>query len=171
MPHIGVSVDEGTKRKWADYVENSAHGSMSELVRTAVRKEVRRDGDGSADLPRQAEKRINQIAENQEQITRQMETLSDEFEDVSEAATEQYPEHIVELADDVASELEEVSADNFAELRSEAKDELRSLAVRVCDDPRKADEVGEALEYLADTLSYVKKAPQGPSDYYRVRRR
>lgn len=170
MPHIGVSVDEGTKQKWADYIESSDHGSMSELVRTAVRKEVRRD-DGGADLPRQAEKRINQIAENQEQITRQIDSLSQEFEDVSNAATNQYPEHIVELADDVAAELDEVPADRFGDLQSEAKGELRSLAVRVCDDAQKADEVGEALDYLADTLSYVKTAPQGPSDYYRVRRR
>ena len=169
MAHIGVSVDDGTKRKWSDYVETSDHGSMSELVRTAVRKEIR--SDGGEGLPREAERRINQIAENQEQITRQMASLSEDFEDVSDAATsDQYPEHIVELAEDVAGELDEVPADRFGDLRAEAKDGLRSLAVRVCDDPTKADEVGEALEYLSETLSYVKTAPQGPSDYYRVRR-
>lgn len=168
MAHIGVSVSDGTKRKWDDYVEASDHGSMSELVRTAVRKEIR--SDGGADLPREAERRINQIAENQERITRQMESLSEEFEDVSEAATDQYPEHIVELADDVAGELEEVPADRFGDLESEAQGELRSLAVRICDDPTKAGEVGEALEYLTENLSYVKTAPQGPNDYYRVRR-
>ncbi|MDB2294359.1 hypothetical protein PN416_09830 [Halorubrum ezzemoulense] len=168
MAHIGVSVSDDTKRKWADYVESSDHGSMSELVRTAVRKEIR--SDGGADLPREAERRINQIAENQERITRQMESLSEEFEDVSEAATDQYPEHIVELADDVAAELDELPADRFGDLRAKAKDELRSLAIRVCDDPTKAGEVGEALDYLSENLSYIKTAPQGPSDYYRVRR-
>lgn len=168
MAHIGVSVNDETKRKWSDYIESSDHGSMSELVRTAVRKEIR--SDGGADLPREAERRINQIAENQERITRQMASLSDDFEEVSDAATAQYPEHIVELADDVAGELEEVPADRFGDLRAEAKDELRSLAIRVCDDPTKAGEVGEALDYLSENLSYIKTAPQGPNDYYRVRR-
>jgi hypothetical protein len=100
-----------------------------------------------------------------------MSSLSEDFEDVSDAATsDQYPEHIVELAEDVAGEIEEVHADQFDNLRTEAKDELRSLAIRVCDDRKKAGEVGEALDYLSETLSYVKTAPQGPSDYYRVRR-
>ena len=47
MPYVGASVDSSTKDKWEEYIEQSDYGSMSELVRGAVRSEMRSQGSDS----------------------------------------------------------------------------------------------------------------------------
>jgi Arc/MetJ-type ribon-helix-helix transcriptional regulator len=167
MAHIGVSVDDETKRSWAEHVKESAYGSMSELVRTAVRKEIRR-GDGGDQLPRQVEKELVQMAEDQESIRDAVSELSEDFEKVEEAAESQYPEEIVELAMDVSEDLEEVHATQFAEVEAEARDDLRGLAKRHLGDATETGKVAEAMEYLRENLSYVRTPPRTSEDYYRV---
>jgi Arc/MetJ-type ribon-helix-helix transcriptional regulator len=167
MAHIGVSVDDETKRSWAEYVDESEYGSMSELVRTAVRKEIRR-GDGGDQLPRQVEKELVQVAEDQQSIRDTVAALSEDFEAVKDAAESQYPEEIVELAMDISEGLEEVHADQFAEVEADARNDLRGLAERHLGDPKRVGEVAEALEYLRENLSYIRTPPRTSEDYYRV---
>ena len=167
MGHIGVSIDDATKESWAEHVEESEYGSMSELVRTAVRKEIRR-GDGGDQLPRQVEKELVQMAEDQESISDAVSELSEDFEKVEEAAESQYPEEIVELAMDVSEDLEEVHATQFAEVEAEARDDLRGLAKRHLGHATETGKVAEAMEYLRENLSYVRTPPRPSEDYYRV---
>lgn len=167
MAHIGVSVDDGTKESWAEYVEESEYGSMSELVRAAVRKEIRR-GDGGDQLPRQLEKEIVQMSENQQSIRDAVSQLSEDFEKVEEAAESQYPNEIVDLAMDISEDLEEVHATQFAEVEADARDDLRGLAERYLGDTKETGKVAEAMEYLRENLSYVRTPPRTSEDYYRV---
>jgi Arc/MetJ-type ribon-helix-helix transcriptional regulator len=165
MAHIGVSVDESTKQEWSDYVEQSNYGSMSELVRAAVRTEIRREGGGDG-IPREVERQLSEMIATQQTLQNQVSELSEGFEDVSEAATgDQYPEEIVELANDIAGELDEIHRTAFGEKESEVQEELHALAEDYGTDYGK---VNQALQYLEDNLSYVRTEPLGPSDYYRV---
>jgi len=165
MAHIGVSVDESTKQEWSDYVEQSNYGSMSELVRAAVRTEIRREGGGEG-IPREVERQLSEVVETQQTLQNQVGELTEGFEDVSEAATgDQYPEEIVELANDIAGELDEIHRTAFNEKTQEVRRGQQKLAEKHDTDAAK---VAEALQYLEDNLSYVRTEPLGPSDYYRV---
>lgn len=167
MPHVGVSVNEATKENWEDYVEETDYGSISELVRSAVRKEIAREG-GESGVPREVEKELTQVAETQGELRRQMADLLDGFEDVEEATATQYPSEVVELGHDIAGELEEVHADRFTEWESETQSELWDVAQEQSGDVGVGD-VKDALEYLEENLSYVRSRPRGPSEYFRVR--
>jgi Arc/MetJ-type ribon-helix-helix transcriptional regulator len=167
MAHIGVSVDDQTKEGWAEHVEESEYGSMSELVRTAVRKEIRR-GDGGEGVPRELEKELVELSEHQETITEAVKQLNDEFEKVEEATEAQYPEEIVELAMDIAEEdIQEIHADQFGDLEKDAQRDLVSLSRKHLDTVE-IGKVAEALEYLEENLSYIKTEPRTVDDYWRV---
>jgi len=167
MAHIGVSVDDETKDEWETHVDESEYGSMSELVRVAVRKEIRR-GDGGDQLPRQVEKELVQVAEDQQSIRDSVAGLLDDFAEVKGAAETQYPEEIIELAMDISEELEEVHATQFAEVEADARDDLRGLAEKHLGDATETGKVAEAMEYLRENLSYVRTPPRTSEDYYRV---
>jgi len=167
MAHIGVSVDDTTKESWAEYVEESEYGSMSELVRTAVRKEIRR-GDGGEGVPRELEKELVELSEYQETITEAVKQLNDEFEKVEEATESQYPEEVVELAMDIAEEdIQEISHDQFGDLESDAQGDLVALSRKHLDTVE-IGKVADALQYLEENLSYIKTEPRTLDDYWRV---
>ncbi|WP_256545598.1 ribbon-helix-helix domain-containing protein [Halobellus inordinatus] len=167
MAHIGVSVDDDTKEKWDHHVEQSEYGSMSELIRSAVRKEIRRGGD-EGQVPRQLEKELVQVAESQQAISDAVERLSEDFEQVEAAAQTQYPEEIVDLAMDIADEdIQEIHADQFADVEKEGVSDLQSLAQKHLDS-NDIGKVADALDYLEENLSYVKSPPRTADDYYRV---
>jgi len=170
MAHIGVSVNDSTKVEWEEFIEKTNYGSMSELVRSAVRREIRQQGEnGGPGVPREVEKQLSQVAETQTTLERQMNELADGFEDVAASTDTQYPNQVVELGHDIAGDLEEIHVDWFKEAEVEARDELRVLADDHLNDPGRIGEVADALDYLEDNLSYVQTTPLAPSDYYRVR--
>ena len=173
MAHIGVSVSDGTKEKWEEFIEGSDHGSMSELVRTAVRKEIQREGQSSNEVPRELQKDLTQVAETQSTLESQMQELLDGFEDVEEIATEDtYPEEIKALGHRIGEQLEEIPEDVFGEMRGEVRDEFISLGRTVSDTeetvPYSPGEIEQALQYLEENLSYIESVPKSPEDYYRI---
>lgn len=167
MAHVGVSVNEATKENWEEYVEGTDYGSISELVRSAVRKEIARESGGDG-IPREVEAELTEVAETQATLREQMADLLDGFEDVEAATATQYPSEIVELGHDIAGGLEEVHADRFADWESETQSELWDVAQEQSGNVS-VGEVKDALEYLEENLSYVRAKPRGPSEYYRVR--
>lgn len=164
MPHIGVSVDESTKEKWQEHLEESHHGSMSELVRTAVRKEIRRD-DSDGTVSRELEQELNRVAEAQQTIQQTMDSLADGFEDVT-AAGNQYPQEIIDLGHEIAGELDELSENGHEAMVREFRRDCKPLYQKYDASP---PEIQEALAYLEDSLSYIVVEPRGPSDYYRYK--
>lgn len=173
MAHVGVSLDDDEKQRWADYVEESGHGSISELVRTAVRKEIQREGDDGAEIPRELEQDLSRVAETQQRLQSQMAELAEGFDAVEEVATEDaYREEIKGLGHRIAEHLEELPEDRFGDLESEVQDELVALGREVSDTEEKVPyppgEVGRALEYLEQNLSYIESVPKSPADYYRI---
>jgi hypothetical protein len=168
MAHIGVKVDQSTKERWQEYVEESSHGSMSGLIRQAVREEMRRD-ETDAEIPQALEQRINEVAETQQTLGGQMDQVQDTVQEVVEETGEQYPEEVIELAEDIAEDLDEIHADQWVDgIQHPVKRELDEIRRQRSDNPS-IGQIKDALEYLEENLSYVKSAPQGPSDYYRVR--
>lgn len=169
MAHVGVSIDDDTKEQWSSHVEESDYGSMSELIRTAVRKEIRRDDDGDGgSVPRELEKDMNRVAETQTTLQDQMDQLAEHFEEVADTTLQaQYPEEVVELGHDIAGDLEEIQHDAFAEVREQTKQELVKIHKSHPDSPT-LEEIQDALQYLEENLSYIKKRPTPPSEYYRL---
>jgi metal-responsive CopG/Arc/MetJ family transcriptional regulator len=173
MAHIGVSVSDDTKAEWEEYIEESDMGSMSELVRSAVRKEIRHEegGDSDGGIPREMEEELTRVAQTQETLEEQMESLLDGFEDVEEATTsKEYPEEVKALAHQIANEeIEEMPRDVFqSELRGSVRDDYWDIARRHQENPN-LEQVFEAFEYLEENISYIKSLRKTPDDFYRVR--
>lgn len=173
MAHIGVSVSDGTKLKWEESIEESGHGSMSELVRTAVRKEIQREGQSTNEVPRELQQDLTQVAETQSSLESQMQELLDGFEDVEEIVTDDtYPEEIKALGHRIAEHLEELPEDRFADMEGKIRDELVALGREVSDaeeeHPYTPGEMEQALQYLEDNLSYIESVPKSPEEYYRI---
>jgi len=170
MAHVGVSIDDDTKAQWSNHVEESDYGSMSELIRTAVRKEIRRgdDGDGSS-IPRELEKDVSRVAETQTTLQDQMDQLAEHFEEVADTTLQtQYPEEVVELGHDIAGDLEEIHHDQFSDLERDVMvNELEEIRRNHGDNPSHG-QIIDALDYLEENLSYIKKRPTPPSEYYRL---
>jgi len=170
MAHVGVSIDDDTKEQWSSHVEESDYGSMSELIRTAVRKEIRRDdgGDGGS-VPRELEKDVNRVAETQTTLQDQMDQLAEHFEEVADTTLQtQYPEEVVELGHDIAGDLEEIHHDQFSDLERDVMvNELEEIRRNHGDNPSHG-QIIDALDYLEENLSYIKKRPTPPSEYYRL---
>lgn len=170
MAHVGVSVDDETKAEWSKHVEESDFGSMSELIRTAVRKEIQRSGDrDGGSVPRELEKDVSRVAETQTTLQEQMEELAESFEEVADTAVQsQYPEGVIELAHDIAGDIEEIGAYQFQRGKEEKIRELQNYHKKHPENPS-LGEIDQALQYLDDNLSYVRTMPLAPSDLYRVR--
>jgi|GEM_PF-5651689 len=170
MAHIGVSVNDETKDEWENYIEQTDYGSMSELIRASVRKEIQQEG-GDSGIPRELEKELNGVAETQNTLQDQMAELVNEFENVSDVMTEsQYSEEIIELAHDLAEDIEEKHPDEFSSLAQDAEMGYAKLAREHLGDESEAYKIPQAFQYLEENLSYIKCTPRGPNDYYRVRR-
>ena len=172
MAHIGVSVNDETKDQWENYIERTDYGSMSELIRTAVRKEMRRESGGDKNIPRELETELNRVAETQNTLQEQMAELVDGFEDVTDViGNQQYPDEVIQLAHDIAGDLNEISRDAYGELESEVAIEHANLAEKYLDDDSKGYLVQQAFQYLEGNLSYIRRQPLKPTDYYRIRGR
>lgn len=169
MAHIGVAVDDDTKQQWEQYVEESDYGSMSELVRTAVRVEMRREGGDGATIPREVEQQLTELVDTQTavkeavaELTEDLDGLGDELQD------EQYPEEVVELAHDIAADMDEIHRSNFANIAGEVSAKHAEIAQERLGDDSKGYLVSQAFQYLDENLSYIKVKPHLPKDYYRV---
>lgn len=172
MAHVGVSVDDDTKEKWKQYVEQSDYGSLSELVRGAVRVEMRRESGGGGGIPREVEQQLTELVDTQTAVQEQVVELTEEFDGLGEELRDdQYPEQVIELAHEIAADMDEVHQSEFADLRLDAEMELAEIANERLGDESKAYLVAQAYEYLDENLSYIKPVPRQPSDYYRVRGR
>jgi len=172
MAHVGVSIDYGIKDEWGNYVEQTDYGSMSELIRTAVRKEIRREGTDGSSVPRELEQELNRVAETQNTLQDQMSDLVDGFDNVEDIiGQQQYSQEIIDIAHQLTGELDEIHPDEYADLENEASIEYAELAKEYLGDGSEAHKIAKAFTYLSEELSYIKSRPLGPSDYYRVRGR
>jgi Arc/MetJ-type ribon-helix-helix transcriptional regulator len=170
MAHVGVSIDDDTKEQWIDHIEESDYGSMSELIRTAVRKEIRRDDDGDGgSVPRELEKDMDRVAETQTTLQDQMDKLAEQFEEVADTTLQtQYPDEVVQLGHDIAGDLDEIHHDQFGDLEREVMvNELEEIRQSHGDNPSHGM-ILDALDYLEESLSYIEKRPTPPSEYYRL---
>ena len=170
MAHVGVSVNDDTKEQWDEYVQQTDYGSMSELIRTAVRKEIRREGTDGSGVPRELEQELTRVAETQNTLQDQMSELLDGFDNVEElVGKQQYSQEIIDVATEIAGELDEIHPDEFNHLESDVSIEYAELAKEYFGTPNEGYKIAQAFEYLSENLSYVRSRPLGPSDYYRVR--
>jgi len=168
MPYVGSSVDESTKETWENYLEESSYGSMSELVRGAVRKEIQSD-DGSGGTSDGQTVEIDRLQEQQQETIQRIEGLQETIEEAQEEReTTEYPEEVVEVAHDIASGLETMPADNYRFLLQEGHSELANLSEEHFGDNTQGDKISAALDYLEENVSWIRKHPVLPSEYYRV---
>lgn len=173
MPIVGASVNDSTKEEWEEYVEESDHGSMSELVRIAVRKEIQRSGTKENGIPREVRKDINQVAEKQDSLSKQMDTILEGFEELEQTnEDEDYDEETKALAHRISEEMEEINEDQFEEAMAQRRKEVANLARKISDKderyPYSPNQVHNAFEYLEENISYIRKLPPSPSEYHRV---
>jgi len=168
MPYVGSSVDESTKETWENYLEESSYGSMSELVRGAVRKEIQSD-DAPGDASGGQTVEIDRLQEQQQETIQRIEGLQETIEEAQEEReTTEYPEEVVEVAHDIASGLETMPADDYQFLLQEGSSEIYRLAQEHFGDGAHADKISAALNYLEENISWIRKRPVPPSEYYRV---
>jgi hypothetical protein len=153
MAHVGVSLDGDEKERWQEYVEESPHGSISEMVRVAVRKEMQGSaGGGDATIPREMERRIDEMSETQKALESQMQDLSQEFGDVRDVAEPEHPQYIIDLAHDLMSDLPEISREEVDDWGMRAGIQAKELAVK---HGAELHEVDAALSYLHENLSHT----------------
>jgi Arc/MetJ-type ribon-helix-helix transcriptional regulator len=168
MPYVGSSVDESTKEKWENHLEESSYGSMSELVRGAVRKEIQSD-DGSGGTSDGQTIEVDRLQEQQQETIQRIEGLQETIEEAQEEReTTEYPEEIVEVAHDIAGDLETISTDGYKHLTTDALSELANLSQEHFGDKTQVDKISAALDYLEENVSWIRKRPVLPSEYYRV---
>lgn len=168
MPYVGSSVDESTKEMWEKHLEQSSYGSMSELVRGSVRKEIQSDGDSSGSATGQSIE-VDRLKEQQQDTIQKIENLQ---ETVVEAQKErektEYPEDVVAVAHDIAGELDTVSRGEPQPIADQRYRELSKLAAEHFGDKNERDKIEAALNYLDENVSWIFKRPVLPSEYYRV---
>lgn len=174
MPYVGASVDESTKADWDGFLQESQYGSMSELLRGAVRKEVRREreggtgasGDGGATG---VSVEVDRLQEQQKETLDKIDSLVETVQEAQEEReTEEYPEEVKEAAFAIASDLETISPDRYSDWASDANIELVKLASEHFGDGEETHKVSAALDYLEENIGWIEKKPVPPSDYYRV---
>lgn len=174
MPYVGASVDESTKGKWDDFVQESQYGSMSELVRAAVRKEIlASESDaptGASDAGSTgASVEVDRLQEQQRETLTKVEELTEAVQEArEERETEEYPEEVKEAAFAIASDLEAISPDRYANWASDENIELTKLASEHFGDGEETHKVSAALDYLEENVGWIRKKPVPPNDYYRV---
>jgi len=168
MPYVGSSVDESTKEKWENYLEESSYGSMSELVRAAVRKEVQSDGSSNGASSGQPVE-VDRLQEQQQDTIQRIERLQETVEEAQEEREKtEYPEEVVKVAHDIADGLETITASENQRMTEEARDELARLSQEHFGDFQHLNEISAALNYLEENISWIHRRPDLPSEYYRV---
>lgn len=168
MPYVGSSVDESTKEEWQEYLTNSSYGSMSELVRGAVRKEIQSDGSSSGASSGQTIE-VDRLKEQQKETIQRIEDLQEVVEEAQEQReTTEYPEEVVDLAHDIASSFETIPADEYQQLAAKGNEEIAKLSQEYFGGRDEMDKVSAALDYLEENISWIQKRPVMPSEYYRV---
>ena len=168
MPYVGSSVDESTKEEWENYLEESSYGSMSELVRGAVRKEIQSD-DGPSSASDSQTVEIDRLQEQQQDTIQRIESLRETVEEAQEEReTTEYPEEVVEVAHDIASGLETIPADEYNYLIEEYQAEIARLSQEHFGDTTEMDKINAALDYLEKNIPSIHKRPGLPHEYYRV---
>lgn len=168
MPYVGSSVDESTKEMWEKYLEQSSYGSMSELVRGSVRKEIQSDGDSSGTSSGQTIE-VDRLKEQQQDTIQRIEELRETVEEAQkERKKTEYPEDVVEVAHDIAGELETISQDEPHPIADQRYRELSKLAAEHFGDKNERDKIEAALNYLDENVSWIDKRPVLPSEYSRV---
>ncbi|MDL0138263.1 hypothetical protein PNP85_01900 [Halobacterium salinarum] len=167
MPYVGSSVDESTKQDWEEYLEQSSYGSMSELVRGSVRKEIQSDGDSSGTSGTQTVE-VDRLKEQQQDTIQKIENLREVVEEAQkEREKTEYPEDVVEAAHNIAGELDTVSQDEPHPIAEQKYKELRKLSAEHFGDSHETDKIEAALNYLDENVSWIVKRPVRPSEYYR----
>jgi len=168
MPYVGSSVDDSTKEKWEKYLEQSSYGSMSELVRGAVRKEIQSDGGSSGTSSGQTIE-VDRLKEQQQDTIQKIENLQKVVKEAQkEREKTEYPEDVVEVAHDIAGELDTVSRDEPHPISEKKYKELTKLSVEHFGDRSETDKIEAALNYLDENVSWIVKRPVLPSEYYRM---
>lgn len=169
-PYIGASVDDETKAEWEEYVEESQYGSMSELVRAAVRKEIHGSQQGQeasrSDGTEGPSVELDRLHERQQTILDQVESVEEAVEAAAEEQEQtEYPEEIVELGHQIASDLDRIQQSDYGRMDSEVHMAMREVA-----EERNADvtDVQAAFDYLEQNVPWIQKKPTPPSEYYRV---
>jgi len=167
MPYAGASVDETTKGEWEDYIEDTDYGSLSELIRNAVRKEIKSDG-GSSGVSSGEAIEVDRLKEQQQDTIQKIENLREVVEEAQkEREKTEYPEDVVEVAHDIAGELDTVSRDEPHPIAEQKYKELRKLSAEHFGDPNEVDKIEAALNYLDENVSWIVNRPVLPSEYYR----
>lgn len=169
MPYAGASVDESTKGKWEDYIKDSDYGSMSELIRAAVRREINRGEGDSTGASRGESVEVERLQEQQQTTIQKIESLAESFREAQEEReAEEYPEEVKAAAFEIAGDLDTISPDEFREMSSNADIERVKLASEHFDSGEETHRVIAALDYLEENVQWIRRKPTPPSDYYRV---
>ena len=169
MPYVGASVDEATKEKWESYVEDSDYGSLSELIRSTVRQEIRSEGAGAAGASRETTVEVDRLQEQQQTTIQRIEALQEAVEQAQEEReTTEYPEEVVDVAHQIAGDLDTISSDEYARMTSDADTGHVKLADEYFGDRDDTPKVVAAFNYLEENIPWIRKRPTPPSEYYRV---
>lgn len=145
---------------------------MSELIRVAVRKEIRGEND-SKESKKGTDTggiEVDRIQEQQQTIISKIQELSENVENSQqEREAEAYPEEVKSAAFSIASDLETISPDKYANWTSDENIALTKLAAENFDDGEATHKITAALNYLEENVDWIRKKPALPNDYYRVR--
>ncbi|WP_285255321.1 hypothetical protein [Halobacterium salinarum] len=161
-------MDESTKEKWEQYIEDSHYGSMSELVRGAIENERLSDGGSSGNSSGQTVE-VDRLKEQQQDTIQKIENLREVVEEAQkEREKTEYPEDVVDVAHDIAGELDTVSHDEPHPIAEQKYKELRKLSAEHFGDENEVDKIEAALNYLDENVSWIVKRPVRPSEYYRM---
>ncbi|MDL0126509.1 hypothetical protein PNQ92_14015 [Halobacterium salinarum] len=168
MPYVGSSVDESTKEKWEQYIEDSHYGSMSELVRGAIENERLSDGGSSGNSSGQSVE-VDRLKEQQQDTIQKIEELQEVVEEAQEEQEKtEYPEEVVEVAHDMANGFETIPAEEYQYLADERAKQIAKLSQEYFGDKDEMHKIEAALNYLEENISWIREEPTFPSEYYRV---
>ena len=170
MAYVGASVDEATKEKWEGYIEETDYGSLSELIRSAVRKEMQPGETNAASASREQTIEVDRLQEQQRTTLQRLEELREAVETAQEERKKtEYPEEVVDVAHTIAhEELDTLTPREYEERAEEANMELAQLADRYFGDHNETHRVRAALNYLEENIGWIRRNPARPSDYFRV---
>jgi len=149
--HVGLKVEQSQYDDWEDYLEGSDYGSMSNLIRTAVEREIQRDSPvgasdateaGGADVTGE---HVAELVDTVNAMQSRMERLEDSVDD----ATDAMYTGGTSVSEDVTTAVYEALPEGPAEARS------THWIAEECD--RDATTVRVALEQLKRTTGVVSK--------------
>lgn len=91
--HVGVKVRESQKARWSEYLEESDHGSMSQLIRTAVEHygsgtDVRATDAAEADASGAQAEHVAELVDTTEAMQSRLERLEGAIRDATDAMHE-----------------------------------------------------------------------------------